>query len=231
MGFLENKRILVIGAHADDEVLGCGGVIAKAVSIGSIVDVLIVTDGVSSQYEESDQKENLDIRRRCHLKKCCGILGVRKFTQWDLPDMRLDTLPHVDINRHFESYFSANEYDIVFVHHGGDINKDHRVVFESTMVALRPVPEQSVKYIFTYTTPSSTEWGGYIKENHFVANVFVDIADFTAKKLEALNVYKDEMRHFPHPRCVENVKNCGKYFGATVGLASAEPFQLIRGVL
>lgn len=231
MGFLDNKRILVVGAHSDDEVLGCGGVIAKAVAIGSSVDVLIVTDGVSSQYQQSNEIDKLDSRRRSHLEECCNILGVRNYTQWELPDMRLDTLPHVDINRLFESYFETNMYDVVFVHHGGDINKDHRVVFESVMVALRPVPSQRVKYIFTYNTPSSTEWGGYNKENYFVANIFVDISGFLEIKLKALNAYKEEMRDFPHPRSVENIKNCSKYFGATVGLDAVEPFQLIRGIL
>jgi N-acetylglucosamine malate deacetylase 1 len=231
MDFLKNKNILVIGAHPDDEVLGVGGTIAKAVSQGSNVDVLIVTDGVSSQYQGHSEQSEIERRRESHLYQCCQLLGVRQVTQWDLPDMKLDTVPHIELNRKFEEFLADRSYDLVFVHHGGDINKDHQIVFESFMVAARPVPGCNIRTILTYSTPSSTEWGGYCSENVFLPNVYIDIADCLAQKLGALNSYKDELRDYPHPRSALNVENSASYYGSTVGQYAAEAFHLIRSLV
>jgi len=226
MDFLKNKKILVIGAHSDDEVLGVGGTILNAISQGSKVDVLIVTDSASAQYREKQKLKNRD----SNLQQCCKLLKVDNVFQWDLPDMRLDTLSHLEINNKLFSFIDDSEYDTVFIHHPHDINKDHQILFDSVMVACRPMPNNNVKTILTYYTASSTEWGAYEINRMFCPNIFIDIEKYIDLKLIALSKYTNEVREFPHPRSLENVENVAKYFGSQVGLKFAEPFCLIRSI-
>lgn len=227
MSLFTNKKVLVLGAHCDDEVLGVGGTILKAKEDGAKVDVLILTDSSSSQYlNDLEKQENRDT---CFYE-CCNILNVDNAYKWNLPDMKLDTLSHIEINKKLEEFLCEKKYDIVFVHHPNDINKDHQIVFESLMVVARPVPNQSIKKIFTYYTPSSTEWGGYNSSTHFLPNCYIDITKFLEKKKLALLKYKDELREFPHPRSIENIEYMAKFFGSQVGLFAAEPFNLIRTI-
>ena len=227
MDLLSNKNILVIGAHSDDEVLGVGGAILNAKNLGSKVDVLIVTDSSSVQYKDKAEKKNI---RDKALDNCCNILGVDNVYQWSFPDMRLDTLSHVDINIKIEEFLTQGQYDTIFVHHRNDINMDHRVLFDCVMVAARPTPSQSVKSIYCYYTPSSSEWGAFDNNSIFSPNLFIDIEKNLSKKIEALSMYKDEVQPYPHPRSIENIVNTAKYFGSQVGLYAAEPFQIIRSV-
>ena len=226
MDLLKNKKILVLGAHSDDEVLGVGGAILQAKENNSQVDVLIVTDSASAQYKEKQKLEDRD----SNLHQCCKLLKVDNVFQWDLPDMRLDTLSHLELNKKLGAFISDSNYDTIFIHHPHDINMDHQVLFNSLMVVCRPIPNQKVKTILTYYTPSSTEWGSFEKNRMFCPNIFVDIENQIALKLEALSKYTDEVRNFPHPRSIENVKNVAKYFGSQVGLMFAEPFCLIRSI-
>ena len=226
MDLLKNKKILVLGAHSDDEVLGVGGTILKVKENNSVVDVLIVTDSASAQYNEKQKLDNRD----SNLHQCCKILKVDNVFQWDLPDMRLDTLSHLEMNKKLSFFIEKSDYDTVFIHHPNDINKDHQVLFDSLMVVCRPMPNQKVKSILTFYTPSSTEWGSFEKNRMFCPNVFVDIENYMDLKLNALSKYTDEVREFPHPRSLENVENVAKYFGSQVGLKFAEPFYLIRSV-
>lgn len=225
MDIITNKNILVIGAHADDETLGVGGTILKARSLHSTVDVLIVTDSTSSQYiGDLDKKES----RGSNLALACNKLDVNNLFELKFPDMKLDTIPHVDINIEISQFIEKGRYDTIFVHHPGDINKDHQILFDSVMVACRPKPESNVSAILTYYVVSSSEWGGYENATIFTPNVFVDISQFIEKKIRAFKSYKDEIRQYPHPRSEENIINTSKYFGAQVGLESAEPFRLLR---
>lgn len=227
MDLLTNKNILVVGAHSDDEVLGVGGAILKAKQLGSRVEVLIVTDSVSTQYQDDSVKES---RRLSHLDECCQVLGVDHVEQWDFPDMRLDTVTHVELNRKLDKFLAARDIDTIFVHHPHDINLDHRLLFDSVMVAARPIPGQSVQTVMSYYTPSSSEWGAFDNRSIFSPNVFVDIRDVLDTKLAALAKYEDEVRPFPHPRSFENIRNMAAYFGSQVGLFAAEAFQLMRAI-
>ncbi|MDI6781784.1 MAG: PIG-L family deacetylase, partial [bacterium] len=146
------------------------------------------------------------------------------------PDQRMDGIPLLDVVQPIEALIKQIEPEIIYVHHHGDVNQDHRVVFEATMVAARPVKESSVKNIFCYETLSSTEWCPPFSERVFKPNVFVDVRETIEQKLDAFRCYESEIREFPHPRSLEALKNAAKQWGSRVGLGYAEAFELIRWV-
>jgi len=214
-------KILVIGAHPDDETLGMGGTIVKHTFNGYTVHVLIVTDGSSSQYENYSEMIN---RKKAEAENAMDILGVKKIEFNTLPDMKLDTVPHVEINSLIEKKVRSFQPDIVYTHHWGDINKDHRLVFQSTMVSVRPTPHQSVKEIYTYETPSSTEWSSPELNNVFKPNIFTDISECIEKKIDAVKCYKSELRPYPHPRSLEAIRVYNNKYGIEIGVEFAERF-------
>ncbi|MDI6781004.1 MAG: PIG-L family deacetylase, partial [bacterium] len=146
------------------------------------------------------------------------------------PDQRMDGIPLLDVVQPIESLIKQIEPEIIYVHHHGDVNQDHRVVFEATMIAARPVKESSVKKILCYETLSSTEWCPPFADRVFNPNVFVDIRGTIEQKLEAFRCYESEIREFPHPRSLEALKNAAKQWGSRVGLEYAEAFELIRWI-
>lgn len=221
-------KILVLGAHPDDETLGMGGTIAKHTSNDDTVHVLVITDGSSSQYENY---EEMIEKKKKEAKKAMEILGVEKIEFNKLSDMKLDTVPHIKINKLIEKKIDEFQPDEVYTHHWGDINKDHRLVFESTMVSVRPTPNQTVKKIYTYETPSSTEWNITEKNNAFTPNVFVDISKHIKQKIKAVKAYETELRPYPHPRSPESIEIYAKRNGITIGKKYAERFFLIRKII
>ena len=224
MDITQNNKILVLGAHPDDETLGVGGTILKAYSNNSTVDVLIATDGASSQYAGDSKKQSL---RSNYFSSACEILKINNRFQLDFPDMRLDTVPHIDLNMQIADVIQKGNYDTIFIHHPHDINKDHQILFHSVMVACRPTGLKNPS-IYTYYTVSSSEWGIYEANTIFCRNVFVDISEFIDQKIAAFECYKDEIREYPHPRSLENIINTAKFFGSQIGVQFAEPFRLVR---
>lgn len=228
MDLIKNKNILVIGAHSDDEVLGLGGMIIKAKKNGSKVFILIVTDSVSTQYSSSEECLH---ERDSSFESSCTVLGVDEYHRLKFPDMRLDTVEHVKLNEALSHFILDKNIDTVFVHHPYDVNLDHKLLFESVLVLSRPTPDQTITSLFTYYTPSSTEWGGIDRNRIFQPNIFIDIEDVLDKKIEAISKYKSEVRDFPHPRSIKNIRYMAAYFGSQVGLKAAEPFNLVRSVI
>jgi LmbE family N-acetylglucosaminyl deacetylase len=220
-------KVLIIGAHPDDETYGMGGTIAKYTSRGIVVHVLIITDGSSSQY--NNYKEMI-MRKKKEAKNAMEILGVEKIELESFPDMKLDTIPHIEINKLIENKIKNFNPSIIFTHHWGDINKDHRLVFESTIVATRPINNQTLKSIYTYETPSSTEWSSMELNDKFVPNLFIDISEFMDQKIKAIEAYESELRKFPHPRSTEAVRAYDKKNGIIIGRTFAERFTLIRSI-
>ena len=218
------QKILVIAAHPDDEVLGVGGTNPLLKKQGKEVDVLIFTDGSSTQYEgDSDILE----KKFGEAAKAMEIMGARLLPRMPFPDMRLDTVAHVEKNAALGRVIKEGHYDTVFVQDQTDINRDHIEIYQSTMVACRPVPGQCVRNLLSYYVNSSTEWGNQLNGQWFQPNVFVDITETMAVKLEAMKAYLTELRDYPHPRSLEGIENSAKYFGNSVGYAYAEPFRLI----
>jgi len=141
------SRVLVVVAHPDDEVLGVGGTIRRWVNEGARVDVLVATDGSSAQFGSDLHSRQ---RRTAHMYTACGILGVANVTVLEFPDMRLDTVPHIELNRSIAAVVDASRHDTVLTHHPGDVNLDHAHVFNSVMVAARPQPNCAVRTVATF---------------------------------------------------------------------------------
>lgn len=222
------KRVLIIAAHPDDEVLGMGGTIAKLVKEGNVVDVLIVTDGSSSQYRNSDHLAEIIEAKKKETRNCADVLGIRDIYYGELPDMKLDTTPHIRINRVIEDVIDKVQPDSVFTHFWGDVNCDHQNVYKSTLVAVRPVLGQVVRELYCYRVPSSTEWTPNKADTMFMSNYFVDIQEFTEQKYNAFACYSTELRDYPHPRSVQYLRENDRVVGLRVGMFAAEEFVLLR---
>lgn len=222
------KKILVIAAHPDDEVLGMGGTIAKLVKEGKVVDVLIVTDGSSSQYRDSGQLAEIIEAKKKETRNCANVLGVRDIYYGGLPDMKLDCTPHIDINQSIECVIDKVQPDTVFTHFWGDVNMDHQNVYKSTLVTVRPVLGQVVRNLYCYRVPSSTEWTPNKDDTMFMPNYFVDIEQYAEQKYKAFACYSTELRDYPHPRSVQYLRESDKAAGLRVGMLAAEEFVMLR---
>jgi len=218
------SRVLVFAAHPDDEALGMGGTIAVHVDRGDDVRIVVVTDGSSTQYPG-----DADIRARKEEEalRAAAELGVTDYVHLDLPDMRLDTLSHVEVNAVVEQHIGELAAERVYTPHP-DVNRDHRVLFDSVAVATRPVPGQTVRRLYTYAPTSSTEWTPAAL-NWFVANWFVEITATLERKVAAFAHYETERRDYPHPRSERAIRAAAEFYGSSCGCEFAEPFVLVRG--
>ena len=222
------KKVLIIAAHPDDEVLGVGGTVAKLSAKDIECHLLIVTDGSSSQYRGSDKLEEIIASKKRETQNCADILGFKSIHYGGLPDMKLDAVPHVEINQVIEKVIDELQPDTVFTHFWGDVNMDHQNVYKSTLVAVRPVLGQVVKELYCYRVPSSTEWTPNKEDTMFMPNYFVDIHQYADQKYKAFACYATELREYPHPRSVQYLRETDKAAGLRVGLLSAEEFVLLR---
>jgi N-acetylglucosamine malate deacetylase 1 len=218
-------RVLVFAAHPDDEVLGMGGTIAVHVEGGDQLRVVVVTDGSSTQYPGDSETR---LRKEEEALRAAAELGVMDYVHLALPDMRLDTLPHVEVNRVVEEHVGDFSPELVYTPHP-DVNLDHRRLFDSVAVATRPVPGQTVRRLLTYAPTSSTEWTP-APLNWFVPNWFVDIGEAIERKVAAFAQYETERREYPHPRSERAIRAAAEFYGASCGREFAEPFVLVRGL-
>lgn len=223
-------KILVIAAHPDDEVYGMGGTIARLSAEGNEVHVLIVTDGCTAQYAGQANLPEIVAQKHREALEANEILGVKKVHFGTFPDMKLDTVPHVDLNRLIEDAVNAVRPEAVYTHFYGDVNLDHQMVYRSALVAVRPVSGQCVKELYCYQTPSSTEWSPQLAQTAFLPNVMVDISDFETAKEQALLAYQTEVRVYPHPRSPQYVRETDRARGLQWGLGPSEAFMLLRKI-
>lgn len=219
------SKVLVIVAHPDDEVLGMGGTIAKYVSSGVEVALLVVTDGSTSQYKNDPRLNKIIEDKKKETKSAAEILGISKVYYGEQPDMKLDMTEHTEVNAAIEAVIDEFDPDIVYTHFEGDVNKDHQCVYQSTLVACRPVPGQKIKELYSFSVPSSTEWSPQNPKTVFGPNVYVDIDGvFSEKKYSAMAAYETELRDYPHPRSIETLRILDQAVGLQVGLKCAESF-------
>jgi LmbE family N-acetylglucosaminyl deacetylase len=223
--------VLVVAAHPDDEILGCGGTMARLAGDGHEVSIAILAEGMSSrnaQREDADQQQLQHLHARA--QQAADKVGAKELILCKLPDNRLDTVPLLDVVKLVEELVTRFRPEIIYTHHPGDLNVDHGVVHRAVLTATRPVAGQCVKEIYTFEVPSSTEWAFQELQPVFRPNVFVDITDSLATKIEALACYDTEMRKFPHPRSAEALRAIAARWGSVAGLQAAEAFELVRSV-
>ena len=216
-------KVLVIVAHPDDEVLGCGGTIAKHVSAGDEVKIIALANGEGSREDASEESRN-DL-----LAESCKVLGVINHKGFNLKDNELDSYTLLEVIKKIEAEVLGFGADIVYTHSFSDLNIDHQITHKAVMTCFRGLPASSVKKIFGFETPSSTEWQS-IEDVQFKPQHFVDIDSFYSTKIKALKVYEREMREFPHPRSYDYIDALSKVRGAAVGLKRAEAFIVLRSL-
>ncbi|CAG0949750.1 putative N-acetyl-alpha-D-glucosaminyl L-malate deacetylase 2 [Anaerolineales bacterium] len=223
-----SQSILILAAHPDDEVLGCGGTIAKLADQGAIVHVAFLADGVFSRVGDTVAQQKEVLVRREAAKKACDILGVKSVSFGEFADNRMDTVALLDITKALEALIAEHRPEVVFTHHAGDVNIDHRRMHEAVVTACRPQRGHPVKTLLCFEVPSSTEWQLPGSAPVFAPNWFVDISDTIERKLAALDAYATELRDWPHPRSRQGVDHLARWRGATVGADAAEAFMLGR---
>jgi N-acetylglucosamine malate deacetylase 1 len=220
-------NILVIAAHADDEVLGCGATIAKYKDQGAIVNVALLADGVSSRYTENTSSDD-DLRIRNNAARDANkILGVDQVLLGEFPDNRMDSIDLLDVVQYVEGLINEFRPDVILTHHSNDLNIDHCIVSQAVITACRPQNNCPVKSILFFEVPSSTEWQ-INSLDVFSPNFFEDVTNYMYKKTKALESYAMEMREWPHPRSMEGVTHLAKWRGATIGVDTAEAFVVGR---
>ena len=225
------KSVLIIAAHPDDEVLGCGGTIARLAREGHDVYITILGEGITSRYQQREQADQAQVEAlHAHSRQVAELLGAKDLFIYDLPDNRFDTAPLLDVIKIIEELVQRLQPQVIYTHHGGDLNVDHVIVHRAVLTATRPVPGCPVKEIYAFEVPSSTDWAFSQFQPAFRPNVFVDISATLETKMQAMVLYESEARPFPHPRSPEALQAIARRWGSVVGLEAAEAFELIRAV-
>lgn len=230
--YLRNKRLMIVVAHPDDELLGLGASMNKLINEYNVIThVVILGEGLTSRSEERDinkWNKQLQIHKK-NIKNAQSKIGYNSNSIYDFPDNRFDSISILDIIKVIEKEKIEFKPDIIFTHHGGDLNIDHQITFEAVITATRPMKEEKVKSIITFETPSGTEWRTSSNSRHFNPNLYIS---FNKKNLDAkirgMESYEFEKRKFPHPRSPEALTILAQNRGISVGREYAEAFCLIR---
>lgn len=226
------RKVLVVAAHPDDEILGCGATIIKHIAQGDIVHTLIMAEGLTSRDLLRDSEMRAGELSELHstAKRVSEFLGVSKLVIHSFPDNRMDGVNLLDVVKKIELEVDEYQPDIVYTHHAGDVNIDHKVTHDAVITACRSLPGNSVRDILFFETVSSTEWQIMTADKIFKPNVYVDVTEFMGKKRQALELYASEMRDYPHPRSYKGIELLAQYRGLTVGVHYAEAYMLGRSI-
>ncbi|MFN8334844.1 MAG: PIG-L family deacetylase [Cyclobacteriaceae bacterium] len=231
---LRNKKIMVVAAHPDDELLGLGATMNRLIfEMNVSTHVVILGEGITSRSDNRDVKmweQQLNIHR-ANIQKAQEAIGYGSVNSHDFPDNRFDSVPLLDIIKVIEKEKGQFKPDIIFTHHGGDVNIDHQRTFEAVITATRPMQHETVKTIITFETPSGTEWRASSDPHHFIPNLFVSVSMANVQaKIAGMEHYEFERRNYPHPRSPEALKIQAQRWGVAVGCEFAEAFCLIRSI-
>lgn len=223
--------VLVVAAHPDDEVLGCGATAARLVAEGNDVHFAILGEGLTSRQAERGSTDANHLAALHHQTHAAAAkLGVKNVSLHNLPDNRLDTIPLLDVVKIVEDLIDRVRPDVLYTHHEGDLNIDHVIIHRAVLTATRPIAGQPVKEIYAFEVPSSTEWAFQRLESPFRPNVFIDVARTLEAKIAAMECYESEARKFPHPRSPEALRAIALRWGSVTGCHAAEAFELVRSV-
>lgn len=228
----EGKQILVIVAHPDDEVLGLGSTMFTLINdYNCNVRAVILGEGITSRADERDvaKWQNELETHRSNIRSAQKSIGYESVGIYDFPDNRFDSIQLLDLIKVIEKEKSEFKPEIIFTHHGGDVNIDHQRTFEAVITACRPMAAEVVKTIITFETMSGTEWRASSDPKHFTPNLFFEISEQALlTKIKAMESYEFERRPYPHPRSPEALRIRAQMWGIANGLNLAEAFQLIR---
>lgn len=222
-------NILIFAPHPDDEVLGCGGVMAKYTAQGDNVYVCVATCGHPPIYNDDLMKEKgWPHTLYPEIKKAHEILGVKETVYLDCPAADMESVKRYELNGKIIKLIQNIKPDIVYIPHFGDMQKDHTLLSDAVMVAVRPRGEHFVGKVYSYETLSETEWNIPHSSNTFIPNTYIEITDFMETKLKAMSCFQSQLSPFPEPRSLEAVEALAKLRGSTMGAERAEAFALIR---
>ncbi len=221
-------NVLVLAAHPDDEVLGCGGTIARSVAEGHRVTVAILGQGAASRHHPGTPEAAAEIAELAQSSRAAGrILGTDDVRHCGLPDNRFDSLDLLDIVKLIEEIGREVQPEVVYAQHGGDLNVDHAITFRAAMTAFRPIAGTRVQTLYAYEVVSSTEWAFDRFAPTFTPDTFVNIDTYLERKLNAMAAYASELREFPHPRSLEGITSQARNRGTRIGVGAAEAFMTI----
>ena len=225
---------MIVVAHPDDELLGLGATMNRLIQDFNVKShVVILGEGITSRVDQRDVKKwqlELDIHQS-NIKLAQKSIGYHNVNTYDFPDNRFDTVALLDIIKIIEKEKSHFIPDVIFTHHGGDVNIDHQRTFEAVITACRPMENENVKTIITFETPSGTEWRPPSDPRQFLPNLFFEVKkDNIEAKIRGMESYEFEKRTYPHPRSPEALKIQAQRWGVTIGMKYAEAFQLIRSI-
>jgi LmbE family N-acetylglucosaminyl deacetylase len=223
------KKILIVCAHPDDEVIGCGGTISL-LSKTAKIDLLVFTNGEGSRKFSSDEQyKKKTLQRKQMLQKSSKVLGIKNIHQLNFRDNQLDTYPLLEITKELEKYLKKYKPDTIFTHYKNDLNIDHRKVFEAVITATRPFKNTFIKNLLSFEITSSTELS--YSKNQFNPNFFVDIKDKIKSKKKSLKIYKNQFDKELGLLTIENIINLAKYRGSYIGSKYAEAFEIVRIII
>jgi len=219
-------KVLIIAAHPDDETIGAGGTIARHASLGDDIFWCVVTQGYSPPWP----KKTL-IKARKQIDKVQQVFGFKKVYRLEFPTVKLNSVPHIDLCNALQRVVNDIKPEIIYTTSRNDFNIDHRIVYDCTLVATRPLPGNSVRRVLSYEIGYTNHFGISSGASKFTPNVFVDITLYLEQKLIAMQCYETELCELPHPRSIEGISLLAKERGLSVGLEAAECFELVREML
>lgn len=230
----KNKKIMLVVAHPDDEILGLGATMHKLIhQFQNNVHVIILGEGITSRGDVRN-RDNWGKELERHKRNICDAqkaIGFQSLSIYEFPDNRFDSIPLLDIIKVIEKEKKDFMPDVIFTHHGGDLNIDHQKTFEAVLTACRPLETEKVKTIITFETPSGTEWKASTNPHHFIPNLFIEVSDENLNsKIMAMESYEFEKRNFPHPRSPKALKILAQRWGVSIGCNYAEAFCLVRSI-
>lgn len=228
----KNKRIMVVAAHPDDELLGLGATLHRLIKEqGARVHVIILGEGITSRSDTHDAgkwKEELEEHHR-NIQAAGRHIGYDSIHTYNFADNRFDSHDLLDIVKVVEKEKEAFQPDIIFTHNAGDLNIDHRLTFQAVMTATRPMADEPVRTIICFETPSATEWQYARHPEQFHPNLYMAVDEVSLQaKIDALTEYKFEIRAYPHPRSAKALRVLAEYRGYTSGNEMAEAFEIVR---
>lgn len=222
-------NVLAVVAHPDDEILGCGATLRKLANAGHRVFTCVLCSQADARHGRPELARFREITERAE-----GAIGITESLKHDFPNIRFNTVPHLDVVKAIEAAIVRFRPEWIFAHHPGDLNIDHRVSHDATMAAVMlpqrlttDLPSTLVRRVLLFEVPSSTDWappGGPA----FQPNCFFDIEATLDDKLRALEAFDGALKPFPHSRSLENIRSLAHLRGGQAGMTAAEAFAIVR---